>query len=154
LPQLAVETFPSQIFWTLLGFFAVYLFISFVVTPKIEKTLENRVSHIDNLVQDAQKLESEATALEHDSFIALENAEMDSAAAEAKLMAAFREQSIEEKDVLYSKFSRKSKTESDALSKSVAASFLKVSEDLEVILDAAMKSISCSLPTKNIGDRS
>jgi F0F1-type ATP synthase membrane subunit b/b' len=153
LPQLAVETFPSQVFWVLFGFFAVYVFVSNVLTPQIEETLENRISHIEALVNNAKQLETESKKLEQDAFIALEDAEIESAAAETKLMTSFREQSIKEKNMLYDMFSKKSKAESRILSTSVDNVFAEISDNLDGILDLAMKSIDCSFPvSKKRGD--
>jgi F-type H+-transporting ATPase subunit b len=143
-PQLAVETYSSQVFWILIGFVILYLYVANVVTPKIEETFEDRISHIDDLIKNAKKLEAEAQKLERDAFIALENAEIDSAAAESRLMSSFREQSIAEKSKLYERFSRKSKEESIELSRTVDKLFLEISENMDDIMNVAMNSIACS----------
>lgn len=153
MPQLDTGTFPSQIFWILFGFLALYIFISKVVTPSIEETFGNRMSHVDSLIDTANQLKSEARKLENDSFIALENAEIDSDAAESKLLASFREQSIKEKNMLFEMFSRKSKKESMVLSESVNNVFHEISASIDTIIDVAMNSVSCSI-TKNSNDKS
>lgn len=151
MPQLDVGTFPSQIFWILLGFLAIYMFVSKVVTPSIEETFENRISHIDSLVNTANQLKSEVKKLENESFIALENAEIDSSAAESKLLASFREQSIKEKNTLFEMFSKKSIKESMKLSESVDKVFKEISGNIDNILDTAMKSVSCSIKESGKG---
>jgi len=151
MPQLDVATFPSQIFWILLGFLAIYMFVSKVVTPSIEETFENRVAHIDSLVDTANQLKSEAKKLENEAFIALENAEIDSSAIEQKLLASFREHSIKEKSMLFKTFSKRSKKESVVLSESINNVFNEISENIDNILDAAMKSVSCSLNNSDNG---
>ena len=115
MPQLAVETFPSQIFWILVGFFAVYFFMSTVVAPNLEETLENREQHVGSLVKKAEKLNSDAQKIEKNAFDALERVEVDSAATESKLIASFREQSIKEKDALYKLFAKESRSKSELL---------------------------------------
>ncbi len=145
MPQLAVGTFPSQIFWMLLGFFAVYIFISKVAAPNIESTLSDRSSHMNGLIGQANKLKTEAKKLEEDAVIALENAEIDSLAVETKLLDSFREQSIKEKTMLFDMFSKKSKAESAMLSTSADNVFKEMSENIDPMLELAMKSISCSL---------
>jgi F-type H+-transporting ATPase subunit b len=151
MPQLDVGTFPSQIFWILIGFLAIYMFVSRVVTPSIEETFENRISHIDSLVNTATQLKIEAKKLENESFIALENAEIDSSSAESKLLTSFREQSIKEKNMLFEMFSRKSIKESMKLSESVDRVFNEISGNIDNIMDAAMKSVSCSIKDDDRG---
>ena len=145
MPQLAVETFPSQIFWILLGFAVVYLFMARVATPNILETLRNRTVHIDELLNAARQLRSEAEKLEKTSAADLENAEMDSIAAEAELMSKFRERSVKEKEELYALYSEKSKQESASISLSADETFREISANMDEILDSAVKSISASV---------
>lgn len=144
MPQLAIETYASQVLWTLIGFFIVYLFVSKVFTPQIEEILENRVVYIDDLLKRAQSLKEESEKLKNDSFIALENAQIDTEAAERKLIAAIREQNIKEKEQIYEMFAEKSRLEARELLKTSDKVLEEVSQDLENIVSAAMKSISCS----------
>ena len=145
MPQLAVETFPSQIFWILMGFAVVYLFMASVATPNILETLRNRTVHIDELLNAARQLRSEAEKLEKTSAADLENAEMDSIAAEAELMSKFRERSVKEKEELYALYSEKSKQESASISLSADETFREISANMDEILDSAVKSISASV---------
>jgi hypothetical protein len=87
----------------------VYSFVSRIVVPGMEKTMGDRLSHIDGLTKSAGDLRAEAEKIEYDAFVALENDEIDAAAAEAKLIAAFREQNIREKEKLYETFSKRTK---------------------------------------------
>ncbi|MDR2157969.1 MAG: hypothetical protein LBO02_01475 [Holosporaceae bacterium] len=148
MPQFATSTFPSQIFWILVGFSLVYLFVSRVFTPKLERTLLDRELHVENLLKAANKLKNEADKLEKDSIIALENAKIDSNAAESKVISAFREQSLREKDTLYELFSEKSKIESESLMKSSEDAFQSVSANMDEIVDEALAGVSCSMREK------
>ena len=141
MPQLAVETFPSQIFWILIGFCLVYFFISKVVTPNIEETLQNRAAHVDDLLNAAKQLRSEADQLENDALVALENAELESAAAESELITAYRDRALKEKEELYTLFTEKSKEESASLEESSEKTFKEISENADEILDAALKKV-------------
>lgn len=145
MPQLAVETFPSQIFWILLGFFAVYAFMSAVIAPRIEQTLENRASHVGSLVKRAEQLEADAKMVEKNSFDALERAEVDAATAESKLIASFREQSIKEKEALYEVFSQESRSKSQLLSEEADKCFADISNDMDDIVNTAMHKINGSI---------
>ena len=136
MPQLAVETFPSQIFWILLGFAVVYLFMARVATPNILETLRNRTVHIDELLNAARQLRSEAEKLEKTATADL---------AESELMTKFRERSVKEKEELYALYSEKSKQESASISLSADETFREISANMDEILDSAVKSISASV---------
>ncbi|MBR1734993.1 MAG: hypothetical protein IJ730_06060 [Alphaproteobacteria bacterium] len=148
MPQLAVETFPSQIFWILVGFFAIYAFMSFIIAPKIEETLENRASHIGLLVKRAERLEADAKGIEKNAQDALERAEIDISAAESKLISSLREQSIKEKETLYEIFSKESRKKSASLSEEADQCFLDIANDVDDIVNAAMLKISNSFNDK------
>ncbi|MDR2681884.1 MAG: hypothetical protein LBB29_02465 [Holosporaceae bacterium] len=146
MPQLAIETYASQIFWIVIGFLVVYLFISTVVTPGLEETLGNRMQHVDNLLKTATKLKSEAEKLQKESSNALENALLESYTAESELMSSFREKSIREKSNLHEMFSKRSKLASATLTESAEKAFQEVATHIdESLLDAALRGISCSL---------
>jgi F0F1-type ATP synthase membrane subunit b/b' len=122
--------------------------VSRVFTPKLERTLLDRELHVENLLKAANKLKNEADKLEKDSIIALENAKIDSNAAESKVISAFREQSLREKDTLYELFSEKSKIESESLMKSSEDAFQSVSANMDEIVDEALAGVSCSMREK------
>lgn len=148
MPQLAVETFPSQIFWILLGFCLVYFFISKIVTPNIEETLQNRATHVGDLLNAAKQLRTEAEKLETDAVSALESTKLEAMVAESELLTEYRERSLKEKEELYNLFSKRSKIELEAISKSADETFEKISNDMDKILDTAIKTISRSVSKK------
>lgn len=141
MPQLAIETFASQILWSLLGFLVVYLFVSKIFTPQVEEILENRVVYIDDLLKRAENLRTESEKLKEDSFIALENAQIDTEATERKIVASIREQNIKEKQYLYDTFSEKSRIEALELVKVSDNVFADVSKNLDTLVSSAMDSI-------------
>jgi F-type H+-transporting ATPase subunit b len=142
LPQLDVGTFPSQIFWILIGFLLVYLFISRKVAPEIEQTFRTRADHLNDLSKRAQRLKSEAEKLESDSRIALESAHLNFSANELKLISVFQEQSKREKASLETSFAQKSQKELQALAKSSSAAFDDVCCNIDGILEIALGKIS------------
>ena len=144
MPQLAVETFPSQIFWILIGFFAVYFFMSTVVAPNLEETLENRAQHVGSLVKKAENLNSDAQKIEKNAFDALERVEVDYAEIESNLIASFREQSMKEKEALYKVFAKESRAKSELLAETSEKCFNEVSGDIDDIVQAAMLKINDS----------
>tara|TARA_Y100000590_G_scaffold332115_1_gene377576 strand:+ start:2379 stop:2957 length:579 start_codon:yes stop_codon:yes gene_type:complete len=60
MPQLNPEFWPSQIFWLILTFSALYLIIWKIFLPKITYSIENRKSKIVNDLNEAQKLKETA----------------------------------------------------------------------------------------------
>jgi hypothetical protein len=93
----------------------------------------------------AHQLKSEADKIEKDVAIELESAQIDISKIELKMVSNFREQSLEEKEKLYSLFSERSKQGSHLLAKSSEEIFLGITGDMEGLIDDAMRSISCSI---------
>src|SRR6266481_6468780 len=63
MPQLDVSTFPSQIFWLAVFFVVLYLLMSRVALPKIEKIVEERRNRVDSDLDKAGQMKSEAEAV-------------------------------------------------------------------------------------------
>jgi len=62
LPQLDPAWFPSQIFWLLVTFSAMYAAFSTKILPDISTTLENRREHVQNDLDTAEELKDKAEA--------------------------------------------------------------------------------------------
>ena len=63
LPQMDISTFPSQLFWLIITFTALYLFIWKFVIPRLSTTIEERKDKISNDINDAENLNSEASKI-------------------------------------------------------------------------------------------
>lgn len=77
MPQLDFGTFPNQIFWFLLAFFALYVLISRVVAPRIGGILADRQGRIDADLDEARSLKDAAVKAEADYQAALASARAD-----------------------------------------------------------------------------
>ena len=64
MPQLAIETFPSQIFWLLVALVAIYFLLSRVALPRIGATIEERQDAISNDIERAADYRRQAEAAE------------------------------------------------------------------------------------------
>ena len=65
MPQLDPSTFGSQLFWLLACFGALYLVLSFIVVPRISKTLATRAETLESDLAAAETFRSQAeTALQ------------------------------------------------------------------------------------------
>ena len=60
MPQLEVTTYPSQIFWLVVTFVALFLLLWRVALPRISEILENRQRRIDQDLERAASLRDEA----------------------------------------------------------------------------------------------
>lgn len=66
LPQMRLETFPSQIFWLVISFSILYLVMSRVTLPRIAGVIQEREDKISDDLDSAQEMEREAQKLEKD----------------------------------------------------------------------------------------
>jgi len=62
MPQLDPSTFGSQLFWLLVCFGALYLVLSFIVVPRISKTLATRAQTLENDLAEAEEFRGQAEA--------------------------------------------------------------------------------------------
>lgn len=63
MPQLDVTTYPSQLFWLFVTFFALYFILSNLVIPKVSKFIVERTEAIDGKLREASLLRQEAEVL-------------------------------------------------------------------------------------------
>src|SRR4051794_21984931 len=63
MPQLESHTFPSQIFWLVVSFVLLYWLMAKLVLPRIEKIIEERRNRLDEDLEKAAQMKSEAEAV-------------------------------------------------------------------------------------------
>jgi F-type H+-transporting ATPase subunit b len=149
LPQLDVATFPSQIFWILLGFSVTYLFIDVVVAPKIRDIMEQRSTFVGDIRGRAEKLKAEAESLRSDSSAALDHVQAEAAAVEAKLMADMAEQTARERERAAALAADKYHKEQLELSKSSAETFGVMAAEIDLVVSSALNKIYPSTGEKS-----
>lgn len=74
LPQLNLETFSSQAFWLFVTFFFIYVFVKYMIIPKIEHTMGTRERHIRDQLDEAQALNNKAETLQQDYTVKMDEA--------------------------------------------------------------------------------
>ena len=79
LPQLKIETWPSQLFWLVVIFGVGYIFMARVVTPRIGSVLEERRSRLDDDLNRARDASAEAAQTRADYEASLDAARNDAA---------------------------------------------------------------------------
>ena len=60
MPQFNVESFPSQLFWLFITFSFLYLFITFIILPRIRENIRLRKNKISNDIERATATKSQA----------------------------------------------------------------------------------------------
>lgn len=72
MPQLDTTTFPSQLFWLLVCFVALYFILSYIALPKISKVLETREQTIEAKINKASLYREQAEDLlkEYETILA------------------------------------------------------------------------------------
>lgn len=142
MPQLDVSTFPSQIFWVLVGFLLVYIFMSTVVTPALKGTLDRRDNHVDTIVKSIEKFKTEAEKLKDDAEYSLESARRKIRDEEDKLESTLRQKSEKEREKLRSVFIQTSQQSVHELDDNAHSVVSELSENLDEIVLVAEKKIS------------
>jgi F-type H+-transporting ATPase subunit b len=62
MPQLNVETFPSQLFWLAVTFIVLYILMSWIGLPRLSAAIEARRQHREDDLARAAQLKTEAEA--------------------------------------------------------------------------------------------
>jgi F-type H+-transporting ATPase subunit b len=63
MPQLDLSTFPSQIFWLAVFFTVLYLLMAKLAIPRIERVIDERRDRVENDLDKAGQMKSEAEAV-------------------------------------------------------------------------------------------
>ena len=79
LPQLKIETWPSQLFWLVVIFGIGYIFMARIVTPRIGSVLEERRTRLDDDLTRAREASSEAAQTRADYEASLDSARNEAA---------------------------------------------------------------------------
>lgn len=137
LPQLATETFISQIFWVVLGFFCVYGLMHFFAVPKLKRILEDRQGYVDELVNSAKLFEEESKKIEKESEELLSETRKKILSEETKFVEKIENASMEEKKKIANDILKRTEEEIVLLDADTDQVFKEVSADLDVLLDLA-----------------
>lgn len=142
MPQFAVETFSSQVVWVLVGFFAIYIFVSFFVTPNLQKTFSDRERKIGGLLGRSDELNSAAQKVSDETQTILEKSRVEVAAVESKLISSLQCQNIKEKEKLELVFQEESRKESEKLARLSEECFGEIAGEVGGIVRVAVRKLS------------
>ena len=141
LPQLNAATFPSQIFWVVVGFFCVYGIMAFFAVPRLKKILESRQSHIDNLLNVAKKFSEKSERIEKEAEDLLTKTKREILAAEENLIGVLEKRSFEEKQRISKEILENANKEVASLKVSSEDTFKEMASNLDEFLDLALQKI-------------
>ena len=95
LPQFEPDWFASQVFWLAIAFAVLYIFFANKTLPDISAVIDNRKNHIQSDLDAAEKLASEADAVQESYHASLVKAQ-DKAAKELKKVESDMNKAAEE----------------------------------------------------------
>ncbi|GEM_PF-2262391 len=104
LPQLHYGTYPSQIFWLLVSFLAMYALFSAKILPDISEVLERRRETITSDLETADTLRGEAETVQAEYEKAIDDARTQAAI----VMADMKTQMRKDADAEYAAFKNRS----------------------------------------------
>jgi len=113
LPQLNIETFPSQLFWLAISFAILYYVMAKIALPRIGDVLSERQRQIDDHLDRAKELSEEAEKVRAEYEESLGEARKAAQQAMADAREAIAEESARRESVFADKVSAKTK-ESEA----------------------------------------
>lgn len=67
MPQFDFATYPSQIFWFLLCFIALYFYISRIIIPRVKDIIANRKTVIDTDLSSFEEFDKQIKSIEEES---------------------------------------------------------------------------------------
>lgn len=104
MPQLEFAPYPSQIFWFIVCFVALYCFLAYVIIPRVASVIKNRKSIIDKDLSALEKLNHDISQIEERTSTVVLDADVKYKDSIADAVAKSREK----KDDLYEEFKKKS----------------------------------------------
>ena len=79
LPQMDVSSFPSQIFWLIITFGALYVFMWKIAIPQLRTTVEERKDKVSMDLNDAEQLKTEAKSILEEYEAKITNSNLEAA---------------------------------------------------------------------------
>ena len=139
LPQLNAATFPSQIFWVVVGFFCVYGIMAFFAVPRLKKILDQRSKYVGNLLDVAKKFNEKSEKIEKEAEDLLTKTKKEILATEENLIGVLEKRSFEEKQRISKEILENANKEVASLKVSSEDTFKEMASNLDEFLDLALQ---------------
>lgn len=144
MPQLDISTYPSQIFWALVCFFALFIIAKLYIVPKIESIKDRRWEMQDNDDQRSQEMFDERLKLEEQAQTILEKAKQESdeilAKTEAELKHKLQKAIEEESKNLKDSFQQGQKVIDDKI-ETLEGDLFTISEEISDCIKGKIKNV-------------
>lgn len=88
MPQMDAEWFPNQLFWLAVSFTLLYLLVSCVIMPKLNRVIGGRKMTIEGMIADAEDMKNQAQAAREHFENVESNARKEAAAMVADVTAS------------------------------------------------------------------
>ncbi len=141
MPQLDPSTFGSQLFWLLVCFGALYLVLSFIVIPRIAKTLAARAETLEGDLAEAEKLRGQAETALKAYEDALAEARSRALALAQEMRADVQAETDRQKAELDSKLAEQAAAADAALMKSRDAAMAGLKDAAAALVDDVIEAI-------------
>ena len=141
MPQLDPSTFGSQLFWLLVCFGALYLVLSFIVVPRISKTLATRAQTLENDLAEAEKFRGQAEAALQAYEDALAEARSRALALAQEMRAEVQAETDRQKAELDAKLAEQAAAADAALMKSRDAAMAGLKDAAAALVGDVMEAI-------------
>lgn len=138
LPQLAVSTFPSQVFWVLAGFACVYLFMQYFAVPRLRQALKTREQYLQTMQEKTEYLVFETEQLERAAQAKLDGVKAETTARETQLIAELETYHAERQEALRREFEATMQRELAQLKRSSETVFEEIASNCSAIVDEAV----------------
>lgn len=79
LPQMDIGSYPSQIFWLIITFGALYVFMWKIAIPQLRTTVEERKDKVSMDLNDAEQLKTEAKSILEEYEAKITNSNLEAA---------------------------------------------------------------------------
>lgn len=129
LPQFDPSTFPSQLFWLAVMFITMYVVFSRRSLPAISSVIENRREHVQNDLETAERLRTEAESVQQAYETGLDTARNES----TRLVTAAIEDMKRDAETANNRLREKSESETAALEQRLVAATQAARADMETI---------------------
>ena len=150
MPQLEVATFYSQIFWLIICLATLYISLRYIFVPRIESSIVERNKRIESMIQDAEKMQTEADLLTKEYTALIRKAHFDSSELHKKEIKEFEERC----DLRLEKLSIEHNKKLDLITQDLVRLKDEFMDDLEsktkILLTDLLNKI---LPHKKAGDQ-
>jgi F-type H+-transporting ATPase subunit b len=141
MPQFDVTLFPSQIFWLVATFAALYLLMAFVALPRVSKTQSNRKTVIAREIETARQANTTAKASVASTEKALAEARDKAQARVGEMLAKVAEEANERRVAQERELVRKLHRAEEDIATSRAAALEKIQANANDLAKAVVDKI-------------